>query len=309
MQPGDVARSPTRARYMSSRPNPISVPSPVYHAAPISYMGLSPGALSPGSMLLNSPMHCPSTMHMSPVLPQRHCLASSDPTSGFFMGYTPPAVPSSNKAPAPFDFVNLPPTMRSSSPQLVPPPRLPGNFSPMFLTGSPVLSLPPSPQFKQQPASRLRPAPSLRKQVLMRVHERQPNSHAQQHVNDSGSSGDEADDVASPVKASKKTLPDDGDLTRIDHRHQHHYASLTMTGLYGESVPLNRIRVWTDGKGGEPLYDCVCGKRAPNPSLHKVKRHAYRHAVSSYTCDLCGKIFKAHWSLNAHKRIHKAPET
>ncbi|XXQ37684.1 C2H2-type domain-containing protein [Plasmodiophora brassicae] len=197
---------------------------------------------------------------------------------------------------------------------------VPGNMGSPLLPGV-------SSQQAFAPATPTRPpssSGSLRRSLLIRQQQMQTGAicaHAS-IANDysmsptgsacSVSSGDESSSQTPAVPAhrtgtvpSKTPLPDNGDTMRIDPRHQHHYERLVFAGLHGASSPLDRIRVWSDGVGGPLLYDCVCGKRIPNTSLHKVKRHAYRHAVSSYTCDLCGKVFKAHWSLNAHKRIHK----
>eukprot|EP00474_Spongospora_subterranea_P011063 CRZ11521.1 hypothetical protein [Spongospora subterranea] len=234
------------------------------------------------------PISCPIPIH--PVIgPQSMGSSSSTVFSPYFL-HSSGAFAAMAQSPAPHysmcksfqDYHYLSPPSSPSWPQCpTPPSRADGSPSPLFTIVS-------------QPSS-------LRRQILL------PHSSGSSiQIPSPPSSISTATPSTSPIPPSAQTvLPCSGDNSRVDPRHLHHYSNIRFQGVYGASSPLDRIRVWRDPTG-QRLYDCVCGKRIPNSSLHKVKRHAYRHAVSSYTCPTCGKVFAAHWSLNAHCRIHKS---
>jgi hypothetical protein len=66
----------------------------------------------------------------------------------------------------------------------------------------------------------------------------------------------------------------------------------------------SRIRVWID-KERKTFFDCTCGKRKPTQDLKKILRHIEGHSVSTYPCEVCGRVFKHHLGRNSHQRVHK----
>jgi hypothetical protein len=75
-------------------------------------------------------------------------------------------------------------------------------------------------------------------------------------------------------------------------------------GVEEKRNPMSRIRVWVDEEK-KSFYDCVCGKRKPTQDLKKIIRHVEGHAVLTYPCEVCGRIFKHHLGRNSHQRVHK----
>eukprot|EP00474_Spongospora_subterranea_P010798 CRZ11256.1 hypothetical protein [Spongospora subterranea] len=273
-------------------------------------------------------MNSPLQRHSPMAPPSDNCSSFRPPVQASVRSHSPifhcyaPDSPMSNTSSEGVMYMS-PQSNSSTFNRSSPLTRMDGSPSPLSIVSprqSPViLALPPlqraAPAYKLPTASNA----SLRRCVLMRqqFESNQVALVSPQYASSplscsSAGSTSTADPSVSVTQTtvtvpSKTPLPPDGDTSRIDPRHQHHYKHLRFVGLHGDAVPFNRIRVWT-GENRNQLYDCVCGKRVPNQCLQKVKRHAYRHAVSAYTCGICGKVFKAHWSLNAHKRIHKGDD-
>jgi hypothetical protein len=71
-----------------------------------------------------------------------------------------------------------------------------------------------------------------------------------------------------------------------------------------EEPPYDCIRVWVNNRN-MVFYDCKCNQRKPVQDLNKIKRHAERHQIQSYRCDICNKEFDRYLQLNAHKKAHR----
>lgn len=99
-----------------------------------------------------------------------------------------------------------------------------------------------------------------------------------------------------------------GNAKYIRKRSAHTNELILLRRLEESSSPYNRIRVWKN-ENDSLFYDCDCGKRKPLQDLKKIKKHVDGHLVRELKCDCCGKNFRHHLQLNAHKRVHKVKKT